>query len=294
MLELAHFFTNDRYMTYLESRSLYSFWLQHRDWKISLYFTSPISDKQPNWFDPTFEFVGRQTEVFFDKLGYVKGNKEEFLKKYVSEKIGGIWLEGDRFYFDSIKKDPGILMDKTLNIQDKDKIDFSNITGQMLSLLKSQYMFDAIDYYSKGQKILDIGCGDKTIEKVIKNKNITSVDGWAKFKPDLLWDLNNTPLPYKDNSFHTVLALDLIEHLDKDKGKALLKDLKRIAQKNIILLTPLFWTSNEDNVNNPDSPYYKNEYDLHKSLWTLEDFKDWKILTNKAYYKDFFFGIWEV
>jgi len=31
-LKIAHFWTNNRYISFLEYKSLYSFWLQHRDW----------------------------------------------------------------------------------------------------------------------------------------------------------------------------------------------------------------------------------------------------------------------
>jgi len=298
MIPKAHFYTNDASISFLEYKSLYSFWLQHRDWYTVIYFTEPLSTKEPNWFNATFEFLGRKTEVKFEKLGLSNDaspeEKKEFLHQYVMNKMGGVWLEGNEFFFDHVERaNHSIAIDKNLDITDKTPIDFATETGKALSLLNNKFIFDAIDYYSQGGKILDIGCGDKTMIQTLKNQNITTVDGWEKFKPDLLWDLNNTPLPYEDNSFDTVLALDLIEHLNRENGVALLQDLKRIARKNILLLTPLFWTDNTQNVQNSDSPYYQNLYDLHKSRWTLDDFKDWTRITDKLYYKDYFLGVWE-
>ena len=40
------------------------------------------------------------------------------------------------------------------------------------------------------------------------------------------------------NSHDAVIALDLIEHLDKDSGFKLLKMLERIAIKKVIIFTP--------------------------------------------------------
>jgi len=299
MVKIAHFYAKNHYINFLEYRALYSFWRHNQEVKITLYFPHKEENKKkPNHYWPTFEFCGRQTEVFFDKLGY-KGednqeDKKAYLKQYVLKQLGGLWLDGDRIYYDNLEGDPdGLQIDITENIQNNKKLDLNTSVGVALSLLNDRLIFDAIDFYSNEGSILDIGCGDKTMQQTLNNQNITSVDNWEKFNPDLMWDLNNTPLPYEDNSFDTVLALDLIEHLDRDKGEVLLKDLKRIARKNILLLTPLYWTDNTQNVDNPESPYYQNPYDLHRSQWTVDDFSDFKRITDKKYYKDFFFGVWE-
>lgn len=298
MKKKAHFFTDSKYISYIQYKSLYSFWLTHKDWEINLYFSNHKTSRKPkgvasNWFNASFEFSGRKTEVFFDKLGFSNqapaDQKEVFLKQYILKKLGGLWLKADTMYFENAE----VIIDPDVKVYENKKLTFETETERMISLVNDTYMFDAIDYYSKKGKILDIGCGDKGIQKTLKNQNITSVDGWEKFEPDLVWDLNVLPLPYEDNSFDTVLALDLIEHLERDNGEKLLVELQRVAKKNILLLTPLFWTENTQNVDDPESPYYQNEYDLHRSKWTLDDFKDWTRLTDKKYYADYFFGVWE-
>ena len=131
------------------------------------------------------------------------------------------------------------------------------------------------------KSILDVGCGDKKwtyrLKDCYKDCDIVTLDAWPNFEPDVLHDLNNLPLPFSDDSFDLVLLLDVIEHLDKKNGFKLLEYLKRIC-KIIILLTPLWWQDNLDNVTDSSTMYFNNSYNLHKSLWSSEDFKDFKRL----------------
>jgi len=296
-MKKINFFTDSSYIPMIKNKSIQSLWVLHQDWQFNIFYSKYPTDKPPkgiyNWFNNTFEFTGRRTEVDFKKIGFNNEASAEqkavFLEKYLAKHDGGEWFLADKIYFEGSETP----IDNTLPIYGISELTFETETERMISLLQDAFLVHAIDYYSKDGTILDIGCGDKFITNRVQNPNITTVDGWIKFKPDLIWDLNITPLPYEDNSFDTVLTLDLIEHLERDKGEQLLVELQRVAKKNIILLTPLFWTPNTENVENPDSPYYKNEYDLHRSQWTLEDFKDWTRLTDKKYYKDYFLGVWE-
>lgn len=45
-------------------------------------------------------------------------------------------------------------------------------------------------------------------------------------------------LPFKDKSFDTLIAVEIIEHLDKKYNQLILKELKRVAKKKIIITTP--------------------------------------------------------
>jgi len=140
--------------------------------------------------------------------------------------------------------------------------------------------------------VLDLGCGDKALAKLL-NAKVTTVDLWERFKPDVVWDLSKVPLPFKDKSFDIILMIDVIEHLDKGAGVALLKEAKRIAKKTILLLTPLWWTDNVECMMNKDSSYYENPYERHKSLWAVEDFKGWKEVKDMSFIRNYYVGRWE-
>ena len=138
--------------------------------------------------------------------------------------------------------------------------------------------------------VLDIGCGDKSLTKQFKCKKIITLDAWGKVKPDILIDLEISDIPFSENVIDVIIMLDFIEHLDKDRGFIIMEQSKIVAKRMIILLTPLWWQDNSINVNNKDMWCYGNNYDYHKSLWCLEDFKEWKRFTDNDVSDSYFFG----
>jgi hypothetical protein len=119
--------------------------------------------------------------------------------------------------------------------------------------------------------VLDIGCG----EKRYKNLGVSSyfgVDSWEAVGPDLLLDLAVADLPFEAKSFDTVLMLDFLEHVEKQRGFELLQQAQQIARKQIIVLTPCSWDENVSAFVDKDCIHCGNENVLHKSLWVLSDF----------------------
>lgn len=63
-----------------------------------------------------------------------------------------------------------------------------------------------------------LGAGNRsdkqiTFEQIPKEfQNLTRLDLDPDCKPDVLWDLNNLPLPFEDNSFDEIHAVDILEH----------------------------------------------------------------------------------
>jgi 2-polyprenyl-3-methyl-5-hydroxy-6-metoxy-1,4-benzoquinol methylase len=96
--------------------------------------------------------------------------------------------------------------------------------------------------YIKGDKIADLGSEDGTGENVLhlymekhSKKNILSVDYVGK--PDLKADLTKK-FPFKEGEFDTIIASEIIEHIDNPLD--FLKECKRCVKKggNILLTTP--------------------------------------------------------
>lgn len=129
--------------------------------------------------------------------------------------------------------------------------------------------------------LLDLGCGPKLYSSPFKGrcKEILTIDAWDWVEPDIVADLENSSVLeiVNEKKFDYILMIDFIEHLDKNKGKKLIDDCKKICNKKIFLLTPLseIWTDNHENVENEKYWCYGNKYDLHKSIWNHEDFDDW-------------------
>jgi len=63
----------------------------------------------------------------------------------------------------------------------------------------------------EGRRVLNIGCGFSKYEV----DNVTNLDASASCKPDVIWDLNETPLPFEDNTFDLVIANHILEHLPR-------------------------------------------------------------------------------
>lgn len=106
---------------------------------------------------------------------------------------------------------------------------------------------------NKSIKFLDYGCGDgKYFKKLISlgllNKNIHGVEisknrikrcHAINFDNAIL--VNNVPkLPYKDNEFHIINFMEVIEHIPKDNVDLILKEIKRVLKQNgrLIISTP--------------------------------------------------------
>lgn len=107
---------------------------------------------------------------------------------------------------------------------------------------------------NKNDSVLDIGAGYNKLMKTW-GFNTTSIDIDEKTKPDIVADI--TKIKLKENQFDVIVAMDLIEHLDKLDGYRLLKNMEVWASKRVIVYTPY--------------GYLKD--DGHKSGWYWNDFK---------------------
>ena len=69
---------------------------------------------------------------------------------------------------------------------------------------------------------LNLGCGGD------KRQGYINIDVRADVQPDMVWDLEVTPLPFPDNCAEEIIAKDVIEHISWRRVEPLLRDLYRI------------------------------------------------------------------
>jgi SAM-dependent methyltransferase len=126
------------------------------------------------------------------------------------------------------------------------------------------------------RSVLDVGCGSSSpLAKVKKHFYSVGVD---IHRPSIIesrkrkihddYKVGNVlaiDKLFKPREFDAVIALDLIEHLPKEKGRELLKKMAKLGKKKIILLTPNGFIS--------QTPYDGNEFQKHVSGWDVDDFQ---------------------
>lgn len=97
-------------------------------------------------------------------------------------------------------------------------------------------------------KILDLGCGPW------KYPNSIGMDWLPQAKPDILWNLNELPYPFEDNTFDLVYCSHVLEHLNEPVK--VLEEIWRILKPNgkLILKVPHF--SCRTAYGNPEHKHY--------------------------------------
>ena len=84
----------------------------------------------------------------------------------------------------------------------------------------------------------------------------------------IYYDTVENVLPSLD-CYDVILLIDVLEHFEKEKGRAILQELLLHANKAVIISTPV----------NPDhqEEYNGNTYEEHKSKWAILDFQKYKM-----------------
>ncbi|MFA5953759.1 MAG: methyltransferase domain-containing protein [Candidatus Pacearchaeota archaeon] len=74
---------------------------------------------------------------------------------------------------------------------------------------------------------LNLGCG------LDKKKGYLNIDSSKDVNPDKVWNLEKTPLPFKENSVDEIIAEHVFEHIQN--FIPLMHDLRRISKKGTLI-----------------------------------------------------------
>jgi SAM-dependent methyltransferase len=122
--------------------------------------------------------------------------------------------------------------------------------------------------------ILDVGCGSYSPITPLRGKAwLAGVDAYegsiqkARERQTHdefhVHDVLRLPELFPDRSFDGVVALDLIEHLEKKDGLVLLDTIERIARKRVVIFTPNGFL--------PQGEYDNNPWQVHRSGWEVSE-----------------------
>jgi hypothetical protein len=92
---------------------------------------------------------------------------------------------------------------------------------------------------------------------------------------------------FPDKSVDSILALDVIEHMEKEEGFKFIKEAERVARQQIMIYTPLgFYPQSYEDPKKADRWGMGGGYwQTHRSGWNPEDFGEgWEIIGCKEYH----------
>ena len=147
------------------------------------------------------------------------------------------------------------------------------------------------------ESIIDLGCGDlwwtANLPGVVRHIGVDlwpeqlrlawerrPVRGWESYCLDALEFLKSCLDSYVD----AVLAIDIVEHLEKEEGLEILDEMPRVARKLIVCWAPLGLL--ERGPYNPDLT--ENPYQVHKWGPEPEDFQSrgWEVNIYPDWHQD--------
>ena len=123
--------------------------------------------------------------------------------------------------------------------------------------------------------VLDVGCGSNSpLKKVPKHFYSMGVDA---FGPSIQksrqlgihdaykkCDVLAIDRMFDSKTFDAVIALDVIEHLEKKQGYELIRKMSELTKYKIIIMTPNGFYRQD--------PYDGNKWQIHHSGWSVDDF----------------------
>ncbi|MSS72426.1 MAG: class I SAM-dependent methyltransferase [Candidatus Latescibacteria bacterium] len=136
-------------------------------------------------------------------------------------------------------------------------------------------VFDLEQAVGNVDSLLDVGCGSTSPIRYFRRRlaYAVGVDGHA---PSLdtsrtqgihsayhALDALEIDRVFSPGSFDCVLAADLIEHLTKEEGRALMAKMERISRRRVVIVTPNGFL--------PQGEVEGNPLQRHRSGWTAEE-----------------------
>ncbi len=104
----------------------------------------------------------------------------------------------------------------------------------------SKFIFDFVEKYAVGKKVLDVGSAQGWYIKYLKDLGFevtaSDIEKTLAFEDVPFVPTSGAGLPFADNFFDTVLAINVVEHIKEEKK--ILSELYRVTKKRLLLSVP--------------------------------------------------------
>lgn len=143
---------------------------------------------------------------------------------------------------------------------------------------KSDWDISKIFDLPKVESILDVACGLSLKSKFLKADIRVGVDIYPEYfkhiESDVPYvvvkgDVTKLHEMFLPKSFDIVIALDIIEHLDKEESLKMIAECEKIARKAVILETPKGYVPQNIDI----LGHGGHEFQTHRCGWEVEELK---------------------
>lgn len=138
------------------------------------------------------------------------------------------------------------------------------------------------------KSLLSLCCGIGLELEFLQTQDITAVDLAQQYLDEVkhrcpqaktvLSDALEYTKAQPDNSVDVISIIDGIEHMDKESGIELIKEMQRVSRKEILLFTPQGPGEDGYLKNEPHNAWGiegADHFQTHKSGWTVEELKEY-------------------
>jgi len=101
---------------------------------------------------------------------------------------------------------------------------------------RQEFLLDQCKDFMYDGKVLDVGCGEAYLRSYIADYVGIDIAG----DPSIYFDLEQGVLPFDDNSFDTVICLDVLEHIQA--AHKIFEEIFRVSNGHVIISLPNEYT----------------------------------------------------